>query len=92
MTTKPQSYTKTSRQQRNVENGRKSSQGRAHQLALQYQMVSPESTHTSSVMQMEQVVSIYLKIHTHTEMYTHTHTYNPIIKEKGIMNLKESKN
>lgn len=44
MTTKPHPYTKNSRQQRNVESGRKSSQVRASQLAIQHQMVSPENT------------------------------------------------
>lgn len=43
VTMKPQPQTKNSRQLRNAERGRSSlPQGRAHQLFIQHQMVSPE--------------------------------------------------
>ena len=32
-------------------------------FVIQYQMVSPENIHTMSVIQMEQIVVIYLEVH-----------------------------
>lgn len=53
--------------------------GRAHQLVIQYHMVSPESIITSNMMQIEEVV------------FRNTHAHVTAVKEKEVINLKESK-
>lgn len=75
---KSQPFTKNCRQLRNAKSGRKSlfSQGRAHQMITQYQVLSPENTHTNSVIQTEQVA------------FTHTHTTT---MKKEVMNLRGNK-
>ena len=54
-------------QLRNAESGRHGlPQGRAHPLVTQYQMISDENMHTSSMMHTEQVVFRGIPIHTQT--------------------------
>ena len=60
-----------------LKSGRKSSQGRAHPLVIQYQMVSSENIHVNNIIQTEQVVFMNLGAHTHNA--------------KEVMNLKKSK-
>lgn len=61
---RPQPYTK-----KNAGSGQASFlQGRAHQLIVQSQMVSPESKHPSNIEQTEQVVFMYSGIYMHIHM------------------------
>ena len=53
--------------------------GRTHQLVIQYHMVSPESMITGNMIQIEQVV------------FRNTHAHVTAVKEKEVINLKESK-
>lgn len=54
--TRLQLYTKNYRQPKNAENRRNHlTQRKAHLLAVQYQTVNPENTHTSNI-QTEQVI------------------------------------
>lgn len=51
------SPTKNYRQLRDAESRRNSlTQGRAHALGIQYQMVGPENVHTSNIIQTEQAI------------------------------------
>lgn len=52
--------------------------GRTHQLVIQYHMVRPESMITSNTIQIEQVV------------FRNTHAHVTAVKEKEVINLKES--
>ena len=57
-----QPYTKNYRPLRDAESGRNSlPQGRAHQLVIQYQMVSLENRHTHNIIQAEQGVFMYIR-------------------------------
>ena len=70
-TTQPQPYTKNYRQLRNVESGRHSlPEERAHQLVIQYQMVSPANMHRwVNIIQAEWVIISNI----HSQTHTHTH-------------------
>ena len=62
---RPQPYT---RNYRDAESGRNHPpQGRAHQLVIQYQMVSPENIHQGNLTLSEKVALTYLGIY----MYIH---------------------
>ena len=75
----PQPYTKTHSQLRNAESGRDSlPQERTHGLVVQYQTVSPESTHRSNITQSR----LYLGIFIYTPTYMHVTATN----EKKVMN------
>lgn len=65
---RPQLYAKNYRLLRNAESGSNSlPQGRAQELVIKYQIVNPENTHTSNIIQSEQVEFIYLGVN----MYMH---------------------
>ena len=54
-------YTENYGQLRHAESGRNSlPQGRARQLVIPYQMVSPENIHARNIIQTEQAVAMYL--------------------------------
>ena len=75
--------TKNYRQLRNVESGRNSLlQGRAHQLDSPYQLIIPESTYTSNIIQTEEVAVMHLRTHTHVYVYIFIYVYSN--KEKEI--------
>lgn len=60
-----QSYTKKCRQLVYAENGRNSiPQGKAHQLIVQCQKVSPKNIHTDNIIHTEQVI-LEINIHMH---------------------------
>jgi hypothetical protein len=66
---KPKPAQRTTVTRRAASRGNSLSPGRAHQLVIQYPMVSPENTHTSTI-QTGQVVFMYLeRIYVYTYMH-----------------------
>lgn len=59
-------------------------QGTAHQLVMQYEVVSPKNIHMSNIILTEQIIFRNMCV----QAYTYTHV--TIIK-KGAMSLKENK-
>lgn len=85
--TKPQLYTKNSRQLRKT--GRRRSvlpQGRAYPLLFQCQVVRPEIMHTSNIKQTRQVLFRNIDIFT----YAYIYTCNRTIDDKAGMNFRAS--
>ena len=72
-------------------------QGRAHELAVQLQMVSPENMHPTSIIQTEQVIfrdhlykHIYIHIHTYIHTYIHIHVliWEQLLKKEAMTEWK----
>lgn len=75
-----QSYTKKYRQLVYVENGRNSiPQGKAHQLIVQCQKVSPKNIHTGKIIHTEQV-TLEINMHMCVKSNLKSHVYE---REQG---------